>query len=233
MNISNKDLLDLLRKIPTHNASPKTQCPSSKELLASFAPSASKRLKAKIVDHISGCPECRGAFNLLIAIIEYDKQVEHSAITDKLRLRFLKGPLHNRSPQYISARVSSLIAGCLLIAVSVLIITRRNDDSYQFREINTNIILEYPTISHKITDKLVFRWKPYPPATFFILELFDESLLPIWTSDRTEINQIPFTEEARSILRPGKSYFWMIIAYSGTDNIKESKLVRFVVTEDQ
>ena len=95
-----------------------------------------------------------------------------------------------------------------------------------------DIILEYPTVSHNITDKLIFRWNPYASARYYILELFDDALLPVWTSGKTEVPHIHFPEEARSILQPGKAYFWMVTAYSGTDDIKESKLARFVMTED-
>ncbi len=232
MNMSNKDLLDLLRKIPAQNASSKTHCPSSKELVASFAPSASNRLKTKIVDHISGCPKCRGAFDLLITIMEYDKQTKQESSTEDHSSRFLKSPLHYRPRQLFTARVSSLIAGCLMIAVSILVITQHNYVSYQFREENMDIILEYPTVSHNITDKLIFRWNPYASARYYILELFDDALLPVWTSGKTEVPQIQFSEEARSILQPGKAYFWMVTAYSGADDIKESNLARFVMTED-
>lgn len=232
MNMSHKDLLDLLRKISVRNAPSNNTCPSSRELVASFAPSASKRLKTKIVDHISGCLKCREAFILLITIMEHDKQAQHRLSTEKHYSRFSKRAFHYQSPQMFSARVPSLIIGCLIIAVSILVMTKRNDVSPQFREANTNIILEYPTASLDITDKVVFRWAPYVPAGYYILELFDEALLPVWTSARTEVPQVQISEEARSMLQPGKAYFWMVTAYSGADDIKESNLVRFIVTDD-
>jgi hypothetical protein len=232
MNINNKDLADLLRKIPAHNASLKTHCPSSKELVASFAPSASKRLKNKITDHIYGCPKCREVFDLLLSFIEHDKQAKDSLNTEKQCSRFLKSVLHYPSPRLLSARFSSLIVGCLMIIVSIFIIAQHNDVSRQFRGGNTNIILEYPGATHNIADKLIFQWAPYTPASYYILELFDEALLPVWTSSRTEAPQIPISEEARSLLKPGKAYFWMVTAYSGAGDIKESNLARFVVTEE-
>jgi hypothetical protein len=232
MNLSHKDLLDLLRKISVRNAPSNTPCPSSMELVASFAPSATKRLKTKIVDHISGCPECREAFELLITIMEHDKQTQHRSSTEEHYSRFLKRTFHYQSPHMFSARVPSLIIGCLMIAVSILVMTQRNHVSPQSREENTNIILEYPTVSLDITDKAVFRWAPYVPAGYYILELFDEALLPVWTSGRTEVPQVQISEEARSMLQPGKAYFWMVTAYSGADDIKESNLIRFVVTDD-
>ena len=220
MKMSNEELINLLRRIPLHEASHKVPCPSSRELVDSFAPSASNRLKSNIIDHISECPKCREAFEMLVSITECDLAKQHSL------------GIHHHSFQLLFARLSSLIVGCLLIFVSILIIAPRNDISHQFREETTNIVLEYPTVSHNIADLLIFRWNPYAPARYYILELFDDALLPVWTSSKTEDLHIQVPEETRSFLQPGKAYFWMITAYSETDIIKESNLVRFVIRED-
>lgn len=208
--------------IPNNNKrnGPTENCPSTREMVRSFSPKASKRTKDKIIDHISGCDECRDAFSILKDIVEQDDRNERREAADGRTRAFRAVPF----------RYATLAAGLLLMASSVLFLVRRADVPRTGGNVRAAFSLTYPRSSHSISKPLVFRWEAYRAADRYVLELFDEGLLPVWTSDRTAGTQI-IVESARVIgLEEGKPFYWTVIAYSGDEKIGESDLCRFIVT---
>jgi hypothetical protein len=90
----------------------------------------------------------------------------------------------------------------------------------------------YPTSSHKSPEKLTFRWQEFLSSKYYILELFDETLLPIWASPPIYDIQVQLPSEIYPKIKAGSSYFWMITAYSGEAKTGESRLARFAVLEE-
>lgn len=127
-------------------------------------------------------------------------------------------------------RYATLAVGLLLIVTSALFLVRRRDFFRGHPEGNAPFSLTYPLSSHSITKPLVFRWEGYSVASGYILELFDESLLPVWKSATTGSTQIAVPNGVEIGLEAGKTFFWTVTAYSGDDKIAESAFARFTVT---
>jgi hypothetical protein len=199
---------------------PTERCPSTRELVKSFSPKASKRTKDKIIDHINECEECRNAFSILKDVVEQDTQNE---------LRETDSG-HTKSIHGFSFRYAALAAGLLLIASSIMLLIRPGDIPRTGENIRTAFSLIYPRSSHPISKPLVFRWEAYRTADRYVLEVFDEGLLPVWTSEQTVGTQITIADPTSIGLEAGRPFYWAVIAYSGEGKVGESDLCRFTVT---
>lgn len=208
--------------IPNSHAKtgPTKKCPSTGELVKSFSPKASKREKGRIIDHIAECKECRDAFSILKDIVEIDAQFEGRETT---RSRTI-------SPPAFPFQFATLAAGLLLIASTVMLLIRPGDVPRTGENVRGAFSLTYPRSSHPIAKPLVFRWGVYRAADRYAIEVFDEGLLPVWTSERTAGTQITIADVTSIGLEAGKSFYWAVIAYSEEVKIGESDLCRFTVT---
>ncbi len=192
------------------------KCPSPKALASSFEPSASFRKKKKIVDHISGCSFCREEFMVLFEIQGREPS----------RLRVLSQGRSNRHPlwQYACA-----LLGLGLVITSFFVSVRQKELSSIERSAERSIALLDPKADQSLSGSFVFRWRGRAASDYYILELFDDALLPIWTSSKIRDLQIPIPPEVYTTLRPGRPYFWMVTAFSQDVKTEESQLGRFIL----
>jgi hypothetical protein len=144
----------------------------------------------------------------------------------KGRAKILFSKLINISPFF---RVSSVFVGLVLIATSALLIIQNNEFSRSSRSGNAGINMTYPVTTHPKDENLIFRWKRQPESGYYVLELFDEALLPIWTSPKTDALQARLPDDVYSSLQIGKSYFWMVTGFSEGQKVDESPLARFIL----
>ena len=208
--------------IPNNNVKtgPTNKCPSTRELVKSFLPKASKREKDRIIDHIAECKECRDAFSVLKDIVEQDAQNERRETTLDRTINS-----HGFPFQY-----AALAAGLLLIGSAVMLLIRPGDVPRNGENVRAAVSLTYPRSSHPIAKPLIFRWEAYRAADRYVIEVFDEGLLPVWTSERTAGTQIAIKDATAIGLEAGRPFYWAVTAYSGEDKIGESDLCRFTVT---
>lgn len=229
MKIVNRTLVDLYREyIELNSASLKDDCPTSESLANSFMPSASPRERKRIADHISHCRSCRDAFMILLQL----KQCDASSAFDQdnrerkghpniLILKFI-----NISPLF---RFSCVFVGLVLLTASALLIIKNDELSRTFRSGGAGINLIYPVTAHPKSEKLIFQWERQPESEYYVLELFDDPLMPLWTSNKTDVLQTQLPDDVYSSLQIGKSYFWMVTGFSQDLKIDESPLTRFVL----
>jgi hypothetical protein len=90
-----------------------------------------------------------------------------------------------------------------------------------------------PELGQAVAGPLVFKWKSHVAAEDYTLEIFDETLLPVWSSERTKETTLQVPESIVSRLLPGKTYHWMITGYSSGRSIGESPLGRFSVRPER
>jgi len=126
-------------------------------------------------------------------------------------------------------RFSCIFVGLVLIATSALLIIQNDDFSRISRSGGAGINLLYPVTTHPKTEKLIFQWKRQPESGYYILELFDEALLPLWTSQKADALQAQLPDDVYSSLQIGKYYFWMVTGFSKDMKIDESPLTRFIL----
>lgn len=203
-------------------------CPSSESLANSFIPSTSLREKKRIADHISYCKSCRDVFMILLNIqqSETSSEIAQHGRERKGYANNIFSKLLNISPLF---RFSCVFVGLVLLATSALLIIQNQDFSRTYRSRGAGINIVYPVTTHPISKKLIFQWKQQLESNYYVLELFDEALLPLWTSQKVDELQIQLPDDIYSSLYIGKSYFWMVTGFSEDLKIDESPLTRFVL----
>jgi hypothetical protein len=230
MKINDDNLRALFQGYATSKAPPnRKRCPSPKAIAESFEPSASVRKKKKIVDHLSGCSYCREEFMLFFQIQKSDlgsariedRAAPYESAADLVKKRH---PAHPPFWQY-----ACVLLGFCLTIFSIFLIVQQNDLSEVQRNKETGILLSTPKAGQILAGSLVFRWQGKSATEYYVLELFDEALMPIWTSSEIRDTKLRLPADVRSGLQPGRSYFWMVTAYSGNSELVESKLARFTI----
>jgi len=76
---------------------------------------------------------------------------------------------------------------------------------------------------------IVFHWRKIENAEYYILELFDNTLFPIWKSKKIPENRIQLPNDIMESLSPGKSYYWFITGFFLGDGKIESSLEQFQI----
>jgi hypothetical protein len=205
-------------------------CPSPSAIAKAFEPSASVRKKKRIVDHISECSFCREEFMMMLELQQHDAtsiKIESSTASYEPRhgaSRAVRSLGHSSLWQY-----ASVLFGLSLVISSLFILVHQSDLSEVQRTGGSSIVLLYPKPGQSLSGPIVFRWQERLESEFYILELFDEALLPIWTSDKIRDAQIQIPPNVSSSLNPGKSYFWTVTAFSPDATVTESTLARFQI----
>ena len=212
-------------KIPSN----RNKCPSPRALFNSFKSSTSHRNKKKIIDHISDCSFCRDEFELLLELQRYhassitliSETSSTASPTDKLETVNISRPFMWKYVYFLIGLALSISAYYLFVQKSTLTEVKRTSEP--------GILLIAPTHVHTFPKPLIFRWQEQSGSQYYILELFDNSLLPVWTSQKILDVQIQLPDEVLSRLYSGNYYFWMITTFFGTQKISESELMRFLV----
>jgi len=190
-------------------------CPSPRAMAGTFESSLSRRARKNIADHISECPFCREEFMIFLEARRSEAgapEPEEQASPDQHR------PLPRKSAggSGLAAvwQYASVLIGLGLAISSFFIVIQHKHSSEVQRSNETHILLQAPRARQVITAPPIFRWRGSPAADYYVIELFDETMLPIWTSERIQSNQAPLPRYVFSGLHPGKSYFWMVTGFS-------------------
>ena len=204
------------------------KCPSSWEMAGAFDPSLSTRTKRRIADHISECPSCREEFQMLL---ESQRAGLDPGVNEE---RINLGPTLDRptrlNPHYALPRpwrYASVLIGFCLVVSSVLFIIQQNSRPGVPRSNGATLKLISPKADQIVTSPPVFRWQRSPGYGTYILEIFDESMLPLWSSGEVQYSEVSLPQEISQKLVPGRSYYWMVTGFSPDLEIKESSLSRF------
>lgn len=203
-------------------------CPDPAEIAASFEPTASRRLKRRIVDHISECSFCREEFTMLVEA----GVGEAAAAEPPERSRRDSQPgfdVRGRPRPVPIWRLAAALLGTALMITSFIMVVRQRERWTVLRSGSAAIRLLAPKPDQAVSGPPVCRWKDRTAADHFVLELFDEALLPVWTSGPVQGSELRIPNEIYAGLRPGRRYFWLVTGYSGRVTTGESPMGRFVV----
>ncbi len=229
--------LDRLRQLfqgyaATRKPSSREGCPSSSELTESFEPSYSGRRKRKIIDHISSCPACRKEFTILL-----ERQRRDNGACEKVPPDPREDPTAERGGRHRGPQLSPIwqcagaALGLCLIVVSSIAIRHQWQRSVALRSAQPRITLAAPRMGQTVSGPFTFRWRGQAHSECYILELFDEAFMPLWSSEKTADDRLEIPGGVLSRLSPGKTYFWMVTGFSGRAKREESPLGRFRVRE--
>lgn len=205
-------------------------CPSPKTLLKIIKSSSSFRKKKKLIDHISRCAYCNKEFLLLLKLNNYEKDLLINIIDNPRKSFSLLNSGHPIPQPRQFMKYASILIGFTLIISSFFLIKENEIPLASQRRRNQFIQLINPVNLHILPNPLIFLWREHPDSQYYILELFDDTLLPIWTSSKITGLGIRLPEEILASLKKNSYYFWMISAFSGTQKVAESDLVSFLTS---
>jgi len=230
MNLKDEELRRLFRSYVTmRTPGNRVGCPSPESLLSFFISRSRTRKKLKIVDHLTNCSACAREFELLLDIQRYqDHLVPQIREASHAGQSFITpaSPIHTIGHFW---RISPIVAGALFVVASLLIVIRESERPVGVRATFSSIVLVQPDLQHPASFPLMFKWEEVEGAETYILELYDETLLPIWKSPGIASPPVTIPEDLAHRLQLNKPYFWMITAYHNKEKLAESALTWFIV----
>lgn len=82
-----------------------------------------------------------------------------------------------------------------------------------------------------MTTPLIFKWDTDLEADYYILELFDPALLPFLRITDINTNHYFLPRDILKHMNQHETYHWMISAVCSDGSVKESKLMKFFLTQ--
>lgn len=240
MKINNKDL-QFIYKDHIIEEAPLLQkvCPNPKELIKFFRAKLSKRRVDKILDHITNCPYCaKEVESILLILREEKKLIEETgkivqfetdrAVLGKTfnniyvsKIKSIKTVLLSRMWKY------AFILFGVTIFLSIFIIFK-SSEKIDFRgEGPYNLRLIEPKESQSSRIPLLFKWNKVRDSDYYVLELFDETLYPVWKSNNILENRIFLPKEIAKNTKKNRIYFWMVTAFLPDGKKVESNMGEF------
>ncbi len=218
-------------------------CPSEESLFLLFDKSLPPRIKKEIVDHVFKCAYCLEEFEFFLRI-HREKSEASIEISEWLRNEQRKAMAAGKKPigwSIVSALWSrqrplwrnAIISTAVLIIAAVLIVSLRTifgpTLSGERGKQRAQARLVSPIHGKEAAHPLIFRWQEVSRAQFYQLEIFDETLLPLWKSPPIKDLHYELPPEAGLLIKEEKPYFWMVTAVFPGGEKKESQLARFTV----
>jgi len=240
MKINTDELKKLYRAYISENIPlSRRRCPSTKKILKLFTSNLSEKQKIKTIDHISHCYPCSQEFEFILNTKRQEKKLideignllhpeagaTSSIIDAKKRYRFFYPRL--------SWKFISLLASLTIITASLfVIIFLFNQHQKEYRSIYQKSIRLIQPLNDKYSkSSLIFEWEETKNADYYLLELFDQSLMPIWKSKKIHRNKIFLTQKILDDLKENNMYFWMVTAYFPDGKKIESRIEDFILTK--
>jgi hypothetical protein len=207
------------------------KCPSPQDFIAHLRDACSKKKKNQIIDHVTQCPECLEELKFVLKTI----REEEKFISDLKDLipENKQSKKNKYYPQLISFR-PLWIYGLIIISGAVLIshLVRNISQQEKYRgNVARSVTLISPTHKTEQKTQMGFKWEDVQESDYFILEIFDESLYPVWTSDKIKENYARLSEEITGILIKDKIYYWMVTAFLSDGKTIESRLQEFFISD--
>ncbi|MDH5413659.1 MAG: hypothetical protein OEW87_05940 [Flavobacteriaceae bacterium] len=218
-------------------------CPPLRKIISSFKKGTSEKQKTKLLDHVTNCYFCAREFQLILNILRNEKKLKSELKTllfpknsnlsiNKpskgriFRLREKEKPLI----LIINWKYLSLFIGTVIIILSVIFF--KNQTNKEIRGIDSQQIhLLEPLNEEYSKSQLMFTWNEFKGSNYYLLEIFDETLIPIWKSNKiiTNFNLLP--DKIVQNLKSNKTYFWMVTAFLPNGRKVESNLQKFILLE--
>jgi hypothetical protein len=242
MKIKHKDLQQLYKNFIMENI-PDSQkdCPPSKEIINFFRAKLSEKQKTKIIDHITHCYYCAQEFEFILQTLRYEGKLNEEignlirSENDKttLKTRAKKIPLNSGKKQKKFIPVLSwkyaLLPFAALLIISALIFFPHSEKE-EFRGGNLNQVQLVEPVDGKYSkSQLVFRWNEVKETDYYMLELFDETLLPVWKNNRISKNRALLPTELVKKLSINKTYLWTVTAFFPDGRRVESDIEEFIL----
>jgi hypothetical protein len=216
-------------------------CPSPEEINDCLRGSATKRKKNHLVEHITRCSFCLEEFRFVLEARRQETELI-KGIEKRYGLpSFRNGKFKEKNAEYFrfrrkilpffvkKMRLTAAITAVVLLAVAGTLYFSLNKKQ-SFRTPKQQIIKPIHPVNKKvIKTSLLFRWKKQEGAEYYIFELFDETLFPLWKSPKILNNFIQLPPPVADKLSPGSTCFWFVTGFSAQGQKTESPLTPFFI----
>lgn len=229
MKINHEDLKRIYKDFVNEKV-PKSRknCPTPEEIVNFFRSKVSDKQKTKIIDHISHYSYCAQEFEFTFQTSRGEKklieeignvlQAERAVSIPKTR-RKIFSPL-------LSWKYAAQIIGAVIIISAFIVFLNLEKREYRGTHLSQVEVIG-PSDGRYSRASLLFKWNEFKDSEYYILELFNETLYPVWKSDKIYENQANLPDKIAKGLKEDKTYFWMITAFLSTGRKIESRLEKF------
>lgn len=225
------------RKAP----SSKNDCPSPKKMLRLLKSRSSSKESTQLIDHISRCGSCFSEFGFLSDVFRQEKdfvrEVEKRiAEREKPGLQEASGPAAPEKRPREKAFIMRFSWRPVLV-LAILVFTGFFMAKFVFfqpaEKFRTGspaaVKLVKPARENVAKGVLSFEWQKVDNSEYYILELYDQALAPIWKSDKLSAETAALPKELSARLEVDRSYFWAVTAFFSNGDKIASRLERFVL----
>jgi hypothetical protein len=241
MKIKHNDLQKLYKAYITDRI-PKSQknCPPPKEIINFFRLKLSENKKSKLIDHITNCCYCSQEFEFILQTLreqeKLSKEIGRLFCSKKMGMEIEKGIKKDISQSakkrwiFFSFLSWKYVLPIFVVAIiiSTLIIFKKTEKTEFRDERLPQISLIEPVNGKYFRLSSAFNWTEIKNSAYYILEIFDETLYPVWESNRISKNHYTLPGETAIKLIKNKTYFWMVTAYFSDGRKIESTLEEFI-----
>ena len=181
----------------------------------------SDKEKENNLEHISDCIFCSREIKEILRILKYEKQAINETKRDRTK--------NKKNILGIRWQTAAISAVFILIVIFSLFIADKIINPNTFRgEDSQTINLITPVDTYTSKPFPVFKWTEVHNAEYYILELYDEFLEPLWESSKIYSTELCLPEKVVFSLSSNSDYYWMVTAYLPNRQTIESSLERFV-----
>lgn len=199
-------------------------CPPIEDLREAFEDATSQAAKDEIVDHVSDCSDCAREFEFIREVRAKERELT-AGMRDLIR--------HRRPPiSFLSRPLRSYALATVMIAVVISgVIMFKPDRAQDEGRSRSAAIPETLAPSGRVEapPPLIFRWKPVIRAVSYVVELYDESLRPVWESPPVSTTATALPDPITEALSGDKNYYWSVLALDSEGKIGESRFEVFSV----
>lgn len=245
MKLTHKELqLVFQRSIFEAASASRKRCPSLKAITSLCVKRDwPEKKRMKLLAHIVECGSCAEEIQFILKALQREQEFtgdisrlirslnDESSLIEAARKNVWsakkKQAAFFRTPLW---RYASIGAGVIIIfsaLISLLSIKRKEYRSGHFNQIQ----LIEPVQKKYSKSSLVFKWKEVERAEYYQLEIFDETLYPLWESQKIFNTSTHLPGEIAENLNTGKRFFWMVTAFIEDGKKIESRLEQFEVKE--
>ncbi len=224
MKTNDRELKTAYREhVQNTTATQEKDCPTAEDIWRLFSEKTSGKRKSRLVDHITTCFFCFREFEAFLEISRAEENLVRE-VQPRFRSDARKAPLP-MVWRYAGAflMVMAILAAALL-STKWLGFPKRPEERGR---LSGQIRLLAPGQETALRSPLVFRWEAVALSEYYVVEVFDETLLPVWKSAQLTITSCEIPKQIKEQMAKERTYYWMLTAFSPGGTKTESSLEEF------
>ena len=219
-------------------------CPSRESLVNLFEERVSEREGWRLLTHIVDCPECLAVFESIKEIRAESQGIlrtldglDLQSREARRRLRRLasqeirslrKGRRLQRRKAFRRVGVPAAVAAAVLLAALFIgpALWKHRESSVERSPMAPEIDLLEPR-GAVAASALTFRWTSRPEVRSYTVEIYDQSLEPVFQSGPLRSASLAVPPDVAAGMTRGRTYFWKIVGLLGDNLTVESEFAKF------